>query len=133
MSRHSGDEPDRDSRAAVLATTFERGTPDPRGFREVSAVVVHDTMGSARIVDVREPHEYTDDLGHIAEALLVPLGELEDAAARWDRRAPIVLVCRSGSRSAIGAVVLVRLGFSAVMNMKGGMLAWNDAELPVSR
>lgn len=115
------------------STAFERSTPNAKGFRDVTPLVVHDTMGSARIIDVREPREYTDDLGHIAEALLLPLAELEGAAVRWDARAPLVLVCRSGGRSAIGALLLVELRFEAVMNMTGGMLAWNDAGLPVER
>lgn len=114
-------------------TALDRSTPNGKGFRNVTPEVVHDTMGSARIIDVREPREYSGDLGHIAEALLVPLAELEAAAERWERSAPIVLVCRSGGRSAIAAELLVRLGFEAVMNMTGGMLAWNDVGLPVER
>lgn len=115
------------------STAYERSTPNAKGFRDVTPAVVHDAIGTARIVDVREPREFSEDLGHIAEAFLVPLGELEAAAARWDRAAAVILVCRSGGRSAIGAELLVRMGFEAVMNMTGGMLAWNDAGLPIER
>lgn len=83
------------------------------------------------VVDVREPREYSDDLGHIAGSHLVPLGELEEVAKRWERSRPIVLVCRSGSRSAIGCGVLEKMGFESVTNLAGGMLAWRKAGLPV--
>ena len=132
MSRRRDEPADRDGNVAVLlSTAFERSTPNARGFRDVTPEVVHDTIGSARIVDVREPHEYIGDLGHIPEALLVPLAEVEAASERWDRSAPIVLVCRSGSRSAIAAELLMKKGFRAVMNMSGGMLARHAAGLPV--
>ena len=107
--------------------------PNPSGYREVTPITVHDTLGSARIVDVREPHEYGDALGHVAEAALVPLSDLRDAASAWDRQAPIILVDRSGGRSALAAAMLVRMGFDDVMSMTGGMLAWNDAGLPIVR
>ena len=117
------------SRRTALASS----TVHEKGFRVVTSAVVHATRGTARIVDVREPREFTGDLGHIADAFLVPLAELEAAAVRWGRDAPIVLVCRSGGRSAIAAELLVGMGFEAVMNLTGGMLAWTDAGLAVER
>lgn len=83
------------------------------------------------IVDVREPQEFAGDLGHVAGATLVPLATLIDATADWDRDAEIVVVCRSGGRSAQAATELARRGFRHVYNMRGGMLAWNAARLPV--
>lgn len=114
-------------------SALARAVPNPRGYRDVTALAVHETIGSARIVDVREPREYSGDLGHIAQSFLVPLAELAGAAERWDRHGPIVLVCRSGSRSAIGAETLLGLGFDAVMNMTGGMLAWVEQGLPTEQ
>jgi sulfur dioxygenase len=85
------------------------------------------------ILDVREPDEYTGKLGHIPGSQLVPLQEL---ARRTDELAPfrqrrVVAVCRSGVRSSTAAAILTSMGFEQVFNMKGGMLAWNDAGLPV--
>ena len=55
------------------------------------------------------------------------------ASIRWDADAEIVLICRSGARSGRAAGSLARAGFTRVMNMTGGMLAWNAAQLPVER
>lgn len=85
---------------------------------------------SIRVVDVREPVEFTGDLGHIAEAELVPLGTVMEAAATWDQAAPIILVCRSGARSGRAGEALVAMGFAHVTNMVGGMIAWNQEGLP---
>lgn len=87
------------------------------------------------IVDVREPDEYTGQLGHIPGSRLVPLKEL---AGRADDLAPfkqrrVIAVCRSGVRSTTAAAILTSMEFEQVYNMKGGMLAWNDAGLPVER
>ena len=49
------------------------------------------------------------------------------------RDVPLVLVCRSGSRSGIGASLLASMGFTDVANLKGGMDAWEQAGLPVAR
>jgi rhodanese-related sulfurtransferase len=63
----------------------------------------------------------------------VPLGNLLDASAEWDRDGEIVLVCRSGGRSARAAAELARRGFRHLYNLRGGMEAWNAAHLPVER
>ena len=93
---------------------------------------VHALRGKVRIIDVREPSEWTGELGHVAEAELVPLATVSAAAGGWDRHAPIVCVCRSGARSARAAETLASLGFQDVTNMVGGMLAWNQGGLPVA-
>jgi rhodanese-related sulfurtransferase len=90
-------------------------------------------LDSARRVDVREPSEFDGILGHIAGTELVPQRTVEEAAARWPSGAELVVVCRSGGRSAKVAAQLARRGFTRVMNLSGGMLAWNEAGLPVER
>lgn len=104
-----------------------------QGLREIT---VHDALavrGKVRLVDVREPHEWNGELGHIEGAELVPLATLEQAAKAWEPRAEVVMVCRSGGRSGRATAQLAAMGFSDVFNMVGGMLAWNDAKLPVAR
>ncbi len=83
------------------------------------------------IVDVRQPSEYTGELGHIPGAVLVPLNTIVAESRSWDRAAPVVLVCRSGGRSSSAAEQLVAAGFTRVMNMTGGMLAYRADDLPV--
>ena len=51
---------------------------------------------------------------------------------RWDPAAPLVVVCRSGGRSSNAAAQLAAAGFTRVMNMAGGMLAYRAEGLPVA-
>lgn len=83
----------------------------------------------ALVLDVREPSEWTDDLGHIDVAKQIPLGELEsrvgELAAYKDK--PVIAVCRVGMRSARAASYLASQGFTQVSNLNGGMDAWRRA------
>jgi sulfur dioxygenase len=94
-------------------------------------VAAHPAAG--RLIDVREPDELTGPLGHIEGVELVPLKTVAQAAASWDKAAPLVLVCRSGGRSGKAAIELLSMGFRKVASMRGGMTRWNDARLPVAR
>jgi rhodanese-related sulfurtransferase len=90
------------------------------------ALTVH---SGARVVDVREPHECDD--GYIDGSENVPLAQLLHRARRWDKHAEIILVCRSGARSALAARQLAAEGFDKVFNLAGGMIAYAAARLPV--
>ena len=85
----------------------------------------------ALVIDVREPHEW--NAGHIPGARLVPLAELPQRLTEFDPNQEIVLVCRSGNRSAQATLMLQRAGFTRVANLAGGMIAWTRAGLPVTR
>lgn len=114
-------------------TLYDRGVPTPHGFRDVTPADVAASRGAVRLVDVRQPAEFTGELGHVPGATLVPLGTLPEAVRTWDREAPIVLICRSGGRSSTAASHLVAAGFRRVMNMTGGMMAYNARGLPTER
>ena len=107
--------------------------PPDEPFVDVDPAFVSAHRDEVALIDVREPQEFTGELGHVPGATLVPLATLTDAAASWDPLRDIVLVCRSGGRSARGAMELVKRGFRRVYNLRGGMLAWNEARLPVER
>jgi sulfur dioxygenase len=104
--------------------------------RQLTAADLRDRIAGANppmLIDVREENEYRGELGHIAGAHLIPLkelperiGELGDAKGR-----DIVAICRVGVRSATAAAILTGLGFEHVWNLKGGMIEWKDARLPV--
>jgi rhodanese-related sulfurtransferase len=83
--------------------------------------------GEVSVVDVREPGEW--QAGHIAGAVLIPLGEFADRAGELPP-GPLAIVCRSGSRSSMAADWLHRSGTDA-SNMTGGMKAWLAAGLPL--
>lgn len=91
------------------------------------------------ILDVRERSEF--DAAHIKGALNVPRGILE-AACEWDyfetepelveaRQRPVVVVCRSGHRSALAALVMGLIGYEQVYSLKLGIKGWNDSDFPL--
>ena len=83
-----------------------------------------------RIVDVREQNEW--DAGHIPGAEHVPLATVEEIIPqRFTKDEAIVTHCRSGVRSAKAAFALKQLGFNNVASMAGGILAWEEAGLPI--
>ena len=113
---------------------YETGIPMTGGYRDVSPSAAYKARTTARLVDVREPSEFTGELGHLPGAELVPLATIGDHLGTWDRSAAIILICRSGARSARAAELLARAGFHRVMNMAGGMLAYTTTPtLPVER
>ena len=118
-----------------MSTLFDSATPSAAGYRDVDVRQLAALPATAlpRCVDVREPAEFEGLLGHLDGARLVPLAQVRSAATDWPRDAEVLLVCRSGARSAKAAGQLVELGFTRVMNLRGGMLAWNTAALPVVR
>jgi rhodanese-related sulfurtransferase len=91
------------------------------------------------LVDIREADEYA--AGHIPGSLLVPRGILETScdwgysdtipALAQARNLPVVLVCRSGNRTALAALTLQQMGYQHVFSMKTGVRGWNDYELPL--
>ncbi len=75
----------------------------------------------AQLVDVREPGELAE--GFLPGSLNIPLGELRDRFAELDPTRRVVVLCRSGGRSAQAAEFLTAAGFADVVNLRGGLLA----------
>ena len=97
--------------------------------REINASEAADLRAEgAFILDVREPDEW--NAGHIPDATLIPLGELEARVNELPRDQKIVVVCRSGNRSATGRDILLDAGFGEVTSMGGGMNSWVSLGLP---
>jgi rhodanese-related sulfurtransferase len=111
---------------------FDRATPAGRGYRDIAPGAVASHTG-ARLVDVREPYEMHGALGRVPGSELVPLATLLAVAGGWDPDEELVLICRSGQRSARAAEALAARGFRRVMNLDGGMIAYAAAGLPVER
>jgi glyoxylase-like metal-dependent hydrolase (beta-lactamase superfamily II)/rhodanese-related sulfurtransferase len=89
------------------------------------------------LLDVREPEEFTGELGHVEGALLVPLDALERRLPKLAHggyaERDVVVICRAGARSATAGAILRRAGFRRAVNLEGVMLAWVAAGLPVQR
>ena len=75
------------------------------------------------LLDVREPREW--EMARIEGARLVPLGTLAGAIPSLDREAEIVVMCKSGVRSANAARQLRDAGFRRVLNLAGGIKRWS--------
>lgn len=106
------------------------------GLWEIAPTVLEERLaaggaGAIQLVDVREPAEFGDALGHIPGARLLPLSDLAAQAASLDRERPVVTVCRSGTRSAQAVVLLQKAGFAQLANLAGGMLRWRAEGLAV--
>jgi rhodanese-related sulfurtransferase len=88
---------------------------------------------NALVLDVREQSEY--DAGHILNSKLIPLGKLSERLGELEkyRERPVVLVCRSGQRSASACSMLGKKGFTQVLNLSGGVTAWQKASLPLEK
>ena len=92
-------------------------------------------QGGFDLIDVRTPNEFYEV--HAVGALMMPLDGLNPTAimeSREERRdQPLYVICRTGSRSAQACAAFERAGFSNVVNVEGGTLAWIAAGLPVNR
>ncbi len=104
-----------------------------RGVNEVDTAAALQLINhkNALVLDVREQSEY--DAGHVLNSRLIPLGKLKQRTGELEKHKdkPIVVVCRSGSRSATACVLLGKQGFSQTYNLAGGVLAWQKAKLPL--
>ena len=101
------------------------------GIWELQPDWLAENAGRVQVIDVREPEEFDGALGHIKGAKLLPLGSLVEKKHEIVKDMPIVLVCRSGARSAQATVLLKNAGRSKVANLAGGMLRWRGQRLPV--
>jgi len=97
------------------------------------------TGGKPVLLDVREPAEFA--LIRIPGSINVPRGVLEQSC-EWDfdetlpllaagRGLDIVVICRSGYRSALAADAMRQMGYTGVVSLKTGVRGWNDYEQPL--
>jgi rhodanese-related sulfurtransferase len=107
---------------------------------KLSGVEQADTLKATRlynddalVLDVREDKEYA--AGHIPRAKHIPLGQLAGRMEELDKfkGKPILVTCRSGNRSAHACRILKKAGFETVYNQAGGIIAWERANLPVTK
>ena len=87
----------------------------------------------AQVIDVRETAEWSG--GHIPSARHIAFGHLSKHLSEIDKLKdkPIILVCASGNRSGAACGVLKKAGFNEVYSLAGGMQAWSEAGLPMTK
>lgn len=104
------------------------------GVPEVTTRDVFENKSKVRLIDVRRPDEFNNELGHIQGAELVTQGpDLMKFLENGDRSEEIVFICRSGARSGQATLDSQKLGYKFTVNMTGGMIDWNQKGFPVER
>src|SRR5687768_14684207 len=112
---------------------FQRLVQDAKArITEISAPdAAQEIERGALLIDVREPEEWQQ--GHAPAAIHMPRGtielNIEERAPELDT--PIICHCGGGSRSALVAESLQRMGYTNVKSLAGGFKAWKLAGLPV--
>ena len=95
------------------------------GVPEVTVDWVRTNASHLQLVDVRESTEFAD-LPPAPEAICIALGELAQRVDELSKTEGMILICRSGRRSARACELLAQHGFEYLASMAGGMLAWHQ-------
>ncbi len=107
--------------------------PHFENVTDVSPQEVFENAANLTLVDVREPSEYAAELGHIESAKFIILRTLPENLISIPTDKPVVFVCRSGGRSAQASSFAQAKGLKNTYNMQGGMILWNQLQLPTKK
>jgi rhodanese-related sulfurtransferase len=104
-----------------------KGSVDPLGATTLI------NQKDAAVVDVRPTADFAK--GHIINAVNIPMNGLKNQTAALNKfkDKPVIVTCRSGSQSQAACHFLRKAGFPEVYNLRGGVLAWESANLPLTR
>lgn len=116
-----------------LLTLLGLNTACSQNFENIEVKEFAELINDSNVVilDVRKADEYAE--GHIKGAILIDQFQndfVEQAKAKLPKDKTIAIYCRSGRRSANAAGKLADIGYKCV-NLKGGILAWKEAKMPV--
>ena len=117
---------------ALLATEISRRLSGMKSIGPVEATQLSN-RDNAIFLDIRDDGEYTG--GHIPQAIHIPLKQLPGRVAELEKHKdkPVIAYCRSGTRSNGAGSILRKNGFENVYNLGGGIAAWQNANLPLSK
>jgi len=119
--------------AAVAAFAFLPGLLAPKAATLPAEVSVAQAFqlreDGAFVLDVRTSAEWEES--HVPGATLIPLDELESRLSEIPVDREVVVMCRSGNRSATGRDILRKAGFAQVTSMAGGIQQWGAAGYPL--
>ena len=124
------------ARAVLLAACGGGGTDVAQKIETVdparAADIVADAPEGLVILDVRTPAEFTES--RLAGAIMVDYNaaDFRDRVDELDKDVPYVMYCRSGNRSAGAREILRELGFTEVYEIRGGIVNWVQAGLPIT-
>jgi hydroxyacylglutathione hydrolase len=100
---------------------------------QITASMLRQKMAKEKlqVLDVREPHEFSDS--HIKGAINIRGGLLAKELKSLKPNQPVAVYCGSGNRSSVGASILQKHGFKKVYNVVGGLRSWQAAKVPVEK
>lgn len=106
-----------------LTVRGKRGSP-----QDITMLI---NRGKATIVDVRDAKDYAD--GHLPDAKNIPLADLDQRIGELDKfkSRSLIVVGKSDARASSAAGKLAKAGFADVVNLEGGVAAWQKAGLPL--
>lgn len=106
---------------------------ETRTLPQVDVRSLKEYRGDYQVLDVRSPGEWQS--GHIEDAHHVPANKIVrgETPEQASSEKPIAVICGSGYRSSVVSSMLLARGMTNIVNVPGGMTAWNDADLPVTR
>lgn len=81
------------------------------------------------IVDIRAPREWSAK--HLSDSINIPLGHLQERIGEVPRNRRIAVHCAGGYRSSIAVSILNQYGITNLIELAGGITAWEAARLPV--
>ena len=109
--------------------------PMLKGYQVITPAMATQMINQqdALILDIRQDNEYVD--GHIVNSTHIPLSFLNDRLGELDKHKnkPVIAVCRTGHRSSAACSTLKKAGFESVYNLSGGVIAWQNANLPLTK
>jgi rhodanese-related sulfurtransferase len=117
------------SGAMLLWPLVRRGTGGPWVTTSEATHLIN--REDALVVDVRDPGEYST--GHIIGARNVPVARLDDTDLAKRKGKPVIVYCDTGERAGKAVAALKKQGFERVVNLTGGLSAWQQAGLPVEK
>ncbi len=118
--------------AGIAVILFSQVKPAPAPLPDEITVAQAAEMRSkgAFLLDVRQPEEWQQF--HIPGATLIPLGDLPARLKEVPRDREVVVVCRTGHRSAQGRDILRNAGYTRVTSMAGGVTQWQAQGLEIA-
>lgn len=125
--------PEEDVIMKFVNFTSKTENPHFEGVYDIGPAELQQLKHDVVMVDVRQPEEYVGELGHVDGASLMVLDTLPDQLNELPKDKTVVFICRSGARSAKATAYAKMNGFEEVYNMQGGMLLWNDLQLPTTK
>lgn len=117
---------------ALIFPMLSRGASGVPNISATEAVMLM-SRNKPLVLDVRNAQEFAD--GHLTGAKHIPLADLAGRVAELAKHKdkPVLVYCQSGMRAKKACTVLAAQGFTQLHQLKGGLLAWQEAKLPVQR